>query len=235
MTKYDFCEGCAFYTPSLNICNYLLMMDVRRGCPGGEGCDKKMTKGEFFAMGMQKDWNKTAGKSMWEAGHGDAEIAKAMGVTQGTISYFRRKHWEPERDAAAADDPIIEDLAAENEPIHEDIPAEEPVCVPDLHSEAEQKTPIQKDLCRANVSPSREGPGISRAEKKTEPDHQQLLFRALEDATGNLTGMDAVVTAQIITDLWRWTDKAALMKVKASLDYLIRRHDHGNTETTADV
>lgn len=230
--EYDFCEGCAFYSSSHHICNYLLVMDVRRGSPGGEGCDKKMTKKEFFAMGLQKNWNKTAGKSMWEAGHGDAEIAKAMGVTQGTISYFRRKHWEPERDAAAADaDPIIEDLTAEDELVHEEIPFEEPVCGTDRNAEAEPKTPIQKESVLkgfrpVDVSPSREGPGISRAEKKTEPDHQQLLFRALEDATGNLTGMDAVVTAQIITDLWRWTDKEALMKVKASLDYLIRRHDH---------
>ena len=88
------CDGCAFFASGM--CNYLLVMDVRRGCPAGAGCDKKMTKKEFRSMGIPKAWDKEAGRQMWLAGKGDAEIAKACGVTQGTISYFRRKHWEAE-------------------------------------------------------------------------------------------------------------------------------------------
>ena len=88
------CDGCAFFASGM--CNYLLVMDVRRGCPAGAGCDKKMTKKEFRSMGIPKAWDKEAGRQMWLAGKGDAEIAKACGVAQGTISYFRKKHWETE-------------------------------------------------------------------------------------------------------------------------------------------
>ena len=193
-------------------------------------------------MGLQKDWDKKAGKRMWEDGHGDADIAKAMGVTQGTISYFRRKHWEPERDAAlaeeqfpvddnqdsveVADAPIYECQEAETAPVQEEIPCNDPVCAPDLNAEAEAKTPIQKEATPyAHIpGPSKEGPGSAKTED-TDSDHR-MLFRALEEATRDLTGMDAVMTAQVIAQLWRWTDKSERMEAKACLDYLIRRCDH---------
>lgn len=249
MVQDHFCKGCVFNSTNHNICNYLLVMDVRRGCPAGEGCDKKMTKKEYFAMGMQKDWDKKAGKRMWEAGRGDADIAKAMGVTQGTISYFRRKHWEPERDAAAAAEaektPVqdCQDSTAitsneeknpsyEGQAAEEASPAETPIYTPDCiivpNEELEPPVPIQKEAEQktiTEVSPSTEGPGIARAE---EPDTSyQHLIRALEEATGNLTGMDAVMTAQIITALWGWNNKSDLLEAKACLDYLIKRYDHG--------
>lgn len=232
----DFCKGCVFHSSAHNICNYLLVMDVRRGCPGGAECDKKMTKKEFYEMGLQKDWNKQAGKAMWAAGRGDAEIAKAMGVTQATISYFRRKHWEPERDAAPAEEqqppveevpaiepdtsadveaPVDECQAAEEGPAPVELTNEVPECEPDRHEENEQEA-------TAYVRPSREGPGAAKTED-VDTNYPQLIH-ALEGATGNLTGMDAVMTAQIISALWCWTDKSDLQEAKACLDYLIRRH-----------
>lgn len=91
------CDGCAFFASGM--CNYLLVMDVRRGSPAGAGCDKKISKKEFNRMGIPRAWDKEGGRRMWLAGKGDAEIAKACGVTQGTISYFRKKHWEAEGNA----------------------------------------------------------------------------------------------------------------------------------------
>lgn len=242
MVVDDFCKGCVFHSSAHNICNYLLVMDVRRGCPGGAECDKKMTKKEFYEMGLQKDWNKQAGKAMWAAGRGDAEIAKAMGVTQGTISYYRRRHWERECDAAPVEEqqpPVIEqqppveeipdsepDIMADVEApachLHQDPPGpmeiaiEFPECEPDRHEENEQEA-------TAYVRPSREGPGAAKTED-VDTKYPQLIH-ALEGATGNLTGMDAVMTAQIISALWCWTDKSDLQEAKACLDYLIRRHD----------
>ena len=90
------CDGCVFFGRYTGTCNYILVMDIRRGCPAGAGCDKRMTKKEFKLMGIPKAWDKEAGRQMWLAGKGDAEIARACGVTQGTISYFRKKHWEVE-------------------------------------------------------------------------------------------------------------------------------------------
>lgn len=91
------CDGCAFFASGM--CNYLLVMDVRRGSPAGAGCDKKISKKEFNRMGIPRAWDEEGGRRMWLAGKGDAEIAKACGVTQATISYFRRKHWEAEGSA----------------------------------------------------------------------------------------------------------------------------------------
>ena len=182
-------------------------------------------------MGMQKDWDKQAGKNMWEAGRGDAEIAKAMGVTQGTISYFRRKHWEPEAVAAEAVEEIpmtnnhdsdadtsndVEAPAAEDGPAPVDLTIEVPECEMLPVDDVDQNEP-------AAVQPSMEVPGASRTEDVS-ADYPELIH-ALEVATENLTGMDAVMTAQIISGLWGWTNKKDLLEAKACLDYLIRRHD----------
>ena len=53
-------------------------------------------------MGIPKAWDKELGKKMWLQGRADSEIAKACCVAQGTISYYRSKHWEPEAAAQVA-------------------------------------------------------------------------------------------------------------------------------------
>ena len=45
-------------------------------------------------MGIPKAWDKDLGKNLFLQGFGDCEIAKRCGVAQGTISYYRKKHWE---------------------------------------------------------------------------------------------------------------------------------------------
>lgn len=243
MVVDDFCIGCVFHSRAHNICNYLLVMDVRRGCPGGAECDKKMTKEEFYAMGMQKDWNKQAGKAMWAAGRGDAEIAKAMGVTQGTISYYRRRHWERECDAAPAEEqlpPVMEQQTPVEE-IHDSEPdtmadveapvderqAAEDSPAPEVLTMAEAMKRLEQNHVHSpdpilSATTTQEGPGAAKTEDLY-TGHQHLIH-ALEGATSNLTGMDAVMTAQIISALWCWTDKSDLLEAKACLDYLIRRH-----------
>lgn len=219
------CIGCFFHSRNHNICNYLLVMDVRRGCPGGAECDKKMTREEFYAMGLQKEWNKSAGKAMWANGHGDAEIAKAMGVTQGTISYYRRRHWEREGDAAPAEE---QQLPASDPDTSADVEAPEDECHAAEEIPVAEEITMEVNECEqeaaAYVPPSKEGPGAAKTEDVVKG--REHLIHALEEATCNLTGMDAVVTAQIIAGLWGWTDKGDLLEAKACLDYLIRRH-HG--------
>lgn len=196
-------------------------------------------------MGIPKEWDKQAGKAMWAAGRGDADIAKAMGVAQGTISYFRKKHWEPERDAAPVEEQqppvMVQKVPVAEIPDSEtDNSAEAMDAAPDVQEAVEGPAPVEitievpepepdrhEEEQQASVyaPPSKEGPGAAKTED-VYTGHQHLIH-ALEGATSNLTGMDAVMTAQIISALWGWTDKSDLQEAKACLDYLIRRHDHG--------
>lgn len=210
MVVDDYCMGCAFHSPGVKCCNYLLVMGIRRGCPGGAGCDKKMTKGELNAMGAPKDWNKELGKQMWVEGKGDAEIAKATGVTQGTISYFRRKHWEPESVA----------MLAEEESSGRPFPTEDEGRGLEVSGDREAAPELDP------VIPETRQESVPCDDGENACDDDSLVFAALEEATENLRGMDAVMTAQIITALWNWSDPAKLQEAKAFLDYLIGRHEH---------
>lgn len=210
MVVDDYCMGCAFHSPGVKCCNYLLVMGIRRGCPGGAGCDKKMTKKEFMEMGAPKDWNKELGKQMWAEGKGDAEIAKATGVTQGTISYFRRKHWEQSVVPGEAAAEVIDyDVALPQEALEEWTPA----------AEADPATP----LCSAKDN---EDEAIAKI-VGTPALQDGIPTHALEQATQDLRGMDAVMTAQIIMALWNWSDPKKLQEAKAFLEYLIGRHEDG--------
>lgn len=58
-------------------------------------------------------------------------------------------------------------------------------------------------------------------------DTDNPMYRALDDATRKLTGMDAVLTAKAITALWRWSSLDDLKRAKVCLNYLIKRHSKG--------
>lgn len=163
-------------------------------------------------MGIPKVWDKEAGKRMWLAGSTDAEIASAMGVTQATISYFRRKHWEageviPASVAGGEGGNVggsVNLLGTENpSPTvveRSAVAASAPVRDADLH---DTYTPLPTEEAEKDA-------GYHR------------MFLALENAIGNLSGMDAVMTAQAIAALWQWREEADLMKAKACLEYLIQ-------------
>ena len=64
----------------------------------------------------------------------------------------------------------------------------------------------------------------SEAEKvDPEEEDAKVLIRALELMTSHLKGMEAVMTAQVVTALWKWQDKEDLIEVRNCLDYLIGR------------
>ena len=172
-------------------------------------------------MGIQREWDREAGKRMWEAGRSDAEIAKALGVAHATISYFRKKHWQVatvtvEAAANESEPQEIEDAA--DIPVSNDIPEEVPVeTVPAAAAPLELVTEPEPD-------PEPESDQKPVPDPKTDTMDAKDLFCALEKATENLTGMDAVMTAQVISYLWKWTDASELHEAKACLDYLIRRN-----------
>lgn len=49
------------------------------------------------------------------------------------------------------------------------------------------------------------------------------LFDALEAATLELKGIQAICTANAIQNLWNWTGKEDLLKAKANIDYLLKK------------
>lgn len=209
----EYCAGCVFFSSSTRSCNYILVMDIRRGCQGGAGCDKKMTKKEFNLMGIPKAWDKEAGRQMFLAGKGDAEIARACGVTQGTISYFRKKHWETEGNAECK----MQDAECDAFSVQAGIETapEAASAVPPPHTQHAER----HEEAMAKVETDH-----PKAEESKQPDSCLQLISALEEATGGLNGMNAVMTAQIITALWQWKDASDLREAKACLDYLIRRN-----------
>lgn len=50
----------------------------------------------------------------------------------------------------------------------------------------------------------------------------------LEEATGNLQGINAICTAEAIRSLWRWESIRDLQKARAAIDYLLRKMEENN-------
>jgi hypothetical protein len=138
--------------------------------------------------------DKEQARQMWLEGKTDDEIAKAFGVTKQAVSAIRRKHWEKADDFAG---PVSE--------VAEDRPA---VCPEELHEDCV----VGGDRCAVD-------------EDMVDPEEEdaKVLIRALELMTSHLKGMEAVMTAQVVTALWKWQDKEDLIEVRNCLDYLIGR------------
>ena len=48
-------------------------------------------------------------------------------------------------------------------------------------------------------------------------------YAFLAEATRELQGIDAICTAEALLSLWNWRDKAALLKAREAIDYLITK------------
>ena len=92
----------------------------------------------------------------------------------------------------------------------------------------EEKTPAAADpepevpeqiLVEEPVPPAEMEP----EKEEVEEDDARILFRALELMTERHKGMDAVMTAQIVTGMWNWKTAEDLEAVRDFLDYLIQR------------
>lgn len=138
--------------------------------------------------------DKEAARSMWAAGKTDAEIARAFGVTKQAVQALRKKYLEPSAPAEAA----LAEAA-------EEIPTKDPV-----------------------QSCADEQPTVETAPEKPEDEEMveseaKIMTQALELVTARLTGMDAVMTAHVVTTMYNWTGKEDLLMAREALDYLIGR------------
>ena len=89
------CRGCMYLSLSVGSCDYILIEDKRRPCPGGKGCTvrKDGVRPQHEEARKKPKWDTEMGKQLWKAGKTDEEIANAMGVTRDAVSSYRLKHW----------------------------------------------------------------------------------------------------------------------------------------------
>lgn len=90
-----YCLPCIYYGKNTRSCDYILMEDRRRPCPGGEGCTERRTKKEVGRkLASKASWDTALGMQMWLEGKKDREIAEHFGIASNTVTTCRRKYWE---------------------------------------------------------------------------------------------------------------------------------------------
>lgn len=101
------CEGCFFLSEYFGCCNYLIYTDKRRPCPGGKDCTVKTAQtpanrkaGEGHG-GRPLKWDTEKGLQLWLEGKTLAEIAKEVGSSQTTVSYYAARYWSHLKDQRA--------------------------------------------------------------------------------------------------------------------------------------
>lgn len=196
----NYCKDCYYLAGNIGrswqetYCLYWERADALRGCPAGTGCNKKITKKEYIAMAKI---DKERARQMWLEGKTYAEIAKAFGVTLQAVRTARKKYWENSGGISDAAGPVAEDGPA--------------VCPVELHEDCV----VGGDRCVVDAPhEDMDDPG---------EDDAKTMLRALELMTSRHKGMDAVMTAQIVTVLWDWSDVEDLKEARNCLDYLIGR------------
>lgn len=90
-----YCLPCIYYGKSTKTCDFILMEDRRRPCPGGDGCTERRTKKEVGRkLALKATWDTALGMQMWLEGKKDKEIAEHFGIARNTVATCRRKYWE---------------------------------------------------------------------------------------------------------------------------------------------
>ena len=86
------CVGCFFLGRNLGNCDYWLIMDKLRPCPGGKDCTVKR-KDPPPGMEDFVKWDTGFAKRMYDRGASDAEIAKAVGAGIAELKAYRKRNW----------------------------------------------------------------------------------------------------------------------------------------------
>lgn len=76
------------------------------------------------------------------------------------------------------------------------------------------------------VEPAAPAPALT--EPPAAPGWMPDVYMILEEATGNLQGINAICTAEAIRSLWRWESIRDLQKARAAIDYLLRKMEENN-------
>ena len=208
MTCDAYCEGCYYYGPYHQTCDYWEKADQLRGCPPGKGCTRRITKKEYMKMAAPSKWNKAVGYEMWKDGKSDKEIGEALGVTAQAVALHRKKYWEPNKTKLSAPVPTeleVEELPQSEPEQEEDIQAE-----PVADETSAEECVVQEDPLQ---------------EEDQEEAEARLMIKALQSAVQDLKGMKAVLTFQILQALWNWNTTEELKDAKTYICALIEMEE----------
>lgn len=124
--KHDpYCEPCFYYARNTRSCDYFIVEDRLRGCPGGNGCKARLLKKDVKKRMGKPRWDTEQGRQMYLQGMNDQQIGDHFGVAANTVLYQRQKYWE--KDAGST--PPVDNTA--------------PVCVKEeVKEEMKQETAI---------------------------------------------------------------------------------------------
>lgn len=87
------CLPCIYYGKYTMTCDYILIEDHSRPCPGGPGCTARKLRKDVNGK-MKAKWDTQLGRQLWLEGKKDKEIAEQFGIAANTVTTCRRKHWE---------------------------------------------------------------------------------------------------------------------------------------------
>lgn len=86
------CAGCWFLGRNLGNCDYWLIMDKLRPCPGGKDCTVKRKDPPPGYEDMVK-WDTAFAKRLYDRGASDVEIARAVGANISEVKCYRKRNW----------------------------------------------------------------------------------------------------------------------------------------------
>lgn len=87
------CVKCIYYAKSTRSCDYILIEDHPRPCPGGQGCTARRTRRATMPGIRKPQWDTELGRLLWLDGKTDAQIAEELGIGVGAVTSYRTRHW----------------------------------------------------------------------------------------------------------------------------------------------
>ena len=202
------CEPCIYYGRSTLTCDYILLEDHPRPCPGGTGCTARRTRKELKNTRKPK-WDTELGRLLWLDGRKDGEIADEFGIPISTVTSYRKRHWE--KGTPMAEPPTPGVLRSGNwEPVAVDVPDEDEEET--MHQDNSLQIPEKSPMTALKQEPA-----IVQFEDVTN------VYEILEAATSSLNGIQAICTADAILCLWNWSGPEALKRARAAIDHLLKK------------
>ena len=104
----DFCYSCHYFSYDTKSCDFYLMTKVRRGCPGGKGCTRKIPRRQFEKKNFygriagERVFERTINsvmRELYEEGMSDREIGNRLGLSELSVNLWRRRSGLPSQTA----------------------------------------------------------------------------------------------------------------------------------------
>ena len=250
-TVTENCKDCRFYGKNLGNCDYFEIMNALRPCPPGDECTVKEVRGRTPDVfdpekkpkrgGSQRkgvvSWDIERAYKLWMESLKVIDIGEMVGISPGTISAYAAKHGWPKEHRPARGGYRRKDIDVqeETESGAGSTGTEEAAAAVDegTAGSAEAARPERDRLgsCDRKRSASEPAAPSHRGEEGDQEvnDPKNLsLYDVLEVATAELTGIQAVATADALANLWNWKDKSDLEQARNAIDFLIRKMEVSN-------